>query len=196
MSDADTQMLTMGLEPYPWEEFAGAIGQSREWKFQAIEQRACEEQVMQQNVPPGPDSLVGATLMVRSHTIIAVLNMVSHCRDASQATAIMLCQMAEALQEGAHVDPIISTDGVLAALGTCADMEYYCQVQEWRDLMVPWKDKRLHAIVRKVDEDGLDADNSPFLKLSMDEAIRTVRHTMEGGATIPVDGEEREGSEQ
>jgi hypothetical protein len=111
--------------------------------------------------------------------------------------------MAEALPEGAHLDLIISTDVVLAALGTCADiltkgrdMEYYCQVQEWRDLMTLWKDKRLHAVVRKVDEDGLDADNSPFWKLSMDEAIHTVRHTMEGGATIPVDGEEKEGSEQ
>jgi hypothetical protein len=203
MSDADTQMLTMGLEPYPWEEFAGVISQSQEWEFQAVEQRECEEQVMQQSVPPRPDSLVGATLVVRSRTNIAVLNMVSHCRDASQATAIMLCQMAEALPEGAHLDLIISTDVVLAALGTCADiltkdwdMEYYCQVQEWRDLMVLWKSKRLHAIVRKVDEDGLDAENSPFLKLAMDEVIHTVRHTMEGGATIPVDGEEPEGSEQ
>jgi hypothetical protein len=96
--------------------------------------------------------------------------------------------MAEALPEGAHLDLIISTDMVLAALGICADiltkgwdMEYYCQVQEWRDLMVLWKDKRLHAVVRKVDEDGLDADNSPFLKLSMDEAIHTVRHTLDGG---------------
>jgi hypothetical protein len=101
------------------------------------------------------------------------------------------------------LDLIISTDMVLAALGTCADilakgwdMEYYCQVQEWRDLMVLWKDRRLHAVVRKVDEDGLDAENSPFLKLSMDEAIHTVRHTMEGGATIPVDEGEPEGSEQ
>jgi hypothetical protein len=105
MSDADLQMLTMGLEPYPWEGFAEAISRTQEWKFQAIEQRACEEQVMQQNVPPGPDSLVGATLVVRSHTTIAVLNMVSHFRDASQATALMLCQMAEALPEGAHFGP-------------------------------------------------------------------------------------------
>jgi hypothetical protein len=56
MSEADLQMLTMGLEPYPWEEFAEAISQTGEWEFQAIEQRAGEEQVMQQNVPPGRDA--------------------------------------------------------------------------------------------------------------------------------------------
>jgi hypothetical protein len=96
--------------------------------------------------------------------------------------------MAEALPEGAHLDLIISTEMVLAALGTCADiltkdwdMEQYCQVQAWRNLMVLWRDRRLHAVVRKVDEDVLDADNSRFLKLSMDEAIHTARHTLEGG---------------
>jgi hypothetical protein len=187
MTDADLQMLTMGLEPYPWEEFAEAISRTQEWKFQAIEQRACEEEVMQKGIPPGPDSLVWATLVVRSHTVITVLNMVRHCRDASQATSIMLCRMEEALPEGAHLDLIISTEMVLAALGTCADiltkgwdMEQCCQVQAWRDLMTLWKDRQLHAVVRKVDEDGMDADNSPFLKLSMDEAIHTVRHVGRG----------------
>jgi hypothetical protein len=188
MSDADLQMLTMGLEPCPWEEFVEDISRTQEWKFQGIEQRACEEEVRQTGDPPNPDSLVGATLVVRSHTTIAVLNMVSHCRDASQATASMPYHMAEALPEGAQLDLIISTDMVLAALGACADiltkgwdMEQYCQVQAWRDSMVLWKDRRLNAVVRKVDEDGLDAENSPFLKLSMDEAIHTVRHTLEGG---------------
>jgi hypothetical protein len=107
MSDADLQMLTMGLEPYPWEEFKEVISQTGEWEFQAIEQRACQEQVLQQNAPPGPESLVGATLVVRSHTTIAVLNMVSPCRNASEATALMLGQMAEALPENAHLDLII-----------------------------------------------------------------------------------------
>jgi hypothetical protein len=35
--------------------------------------------------------------------------------------------------------------------------------------MVLWKNRQLHAVVRKVDEDGLDPDNSPFLKLSLDD---------------------------
>jgi hypothetical protein len=106
--------------------------------------------------------------------------------------------MAEALPEGAHLDLIFSTDIVLAALGTCADiltkgwdMDQYCQVQEWKELMILWKNRQLHAVVRKVDEDGLDADDSPFLKLSLDEAIQTVRDTLEGGET-----REPESSEQ
>jgi hypothetical protein len=64
-------------------------------------------------------------------------------------------------------------------------MDQYCQVQEWKDLMTLWKDRQLHAVVRQVDEDGLDEDNSPFLKLSMDEAIHTVKHTLAGGETSP-----------
>jgi hypothetical protein len=50
--------------------------------------------------------------------------------------------MAEALPERAEVDLIVSTDAVLAAMGACADImtkgwdvEYYCQVQEWKNLM-------------------------------------------------------------
>jgi hypothetical protein len=44
--------------------------------------------------------------------------------------------------------------------------------------MVLWKNRQLHAVVRKVDEDGLDADNSPFLKLSLDEAIQAAKDTL------------------
>jgi hypothetical protein len=47
-----------------------------------------------------------------------------------------------------------------------------------------------------VDEEGLDADNSPFLKISMDEAIHTVRHTLAGGATISEETGQVEVSEQ
>jgi hypothetical protein len=42
MRDADLQMLSMGLEPVPWEEFAEAIRQTEEDQFQAIEQRTCK----------------------------------------------------------------------------------------------------------------------------------------------------------
>jgi hypothetical protein len=62
--------------------------------------------------------------------------------------------------------------------------------------MVLWKNRQLHAVVRKVDAEGLDADNSPFLKLSLEEAIQAVRDTMEGGETIPEKTGEPEGSEQ
>jgi hypothetical protein len=54
----------------------------------------------------------------------------------------------------------------------------------------------LHAVVRKVDEAGLDADSSPLLKLSVEEAIQAVRDTLEGVETIPDETGEPEGSEQ
>jgi hypothetical protein len=203
MTEADVPMLTMGLEPYPWEQFAEAIRGTQEWKFQAIEQRACTEDVHQMGVPPKPDSLVGAVLVVRFHTVVTVLKMVSYCGNASEATALMLCRMAEALPERAEVDLIISTDAVLAALGACADImtegwdaDYYCQVQEWKNLMTLWKDRQLNAVVRKVDGEGLDEDNSPFLKLALEEAIYTVRYAEEGGEIVLEDQEEPEGSEQ
>jgi hypothetical protein len=56
MTEADIQMLTMALEPYPWEHFAEVIRGTQEWKFQAIAQRACTEDVHQMGVPPKPDS--------------------------------------------------------------------------------------------------------------------------------------------
>jgi hypothetical protein len=76
MRDADLQMLSMGLEPVPWDDFAEAVNQTGEYQFQAVEQRTCSEQVLQTGEPPGPDSLVGATLFVRSHTIVTALKMV------------------------------------------------------------------------------------------------------------------------
>jgi hypothetical protein len=203
MRDADLQMLSMGLEPYPWDHFADVIKQTGEYQFRAIEERTCSEEVLQTGAPPGPESLVGATLVVRSHTAVTALRMVSYGWNASEATARMLCRMAEALPEGAQLDLIISTDAVLAALGACADIltrgwdrDQDCQVREWKEMMVLWKNRQLHAVVRKVDEEGLYADDSPFLKLSMEEAIQAVRDALEGGETTPEETGEPEGSEQ
>jgi hypothetical protein len=39
MKEADKGMLYLGLEPYPWEQFAEAIERTGETEFQAIEQR-------------------------------------------------------------------------------------------------------------------------------------------------------------
>jgi hypothetical protein len=44
MKGADLHMLSMGLEPVPWESFPEAISQTGETIFQAIEQRTCGEQ--------------------------------------------------------------------------------------------------------------------------------------------------------
>jgi ribonuclease HI len=87
MRDSDLQMLTMGLEPYAWDHFAEAASHSGETQFQAIEQRTCSEEVLETGEPPGPDSLVGATLVVRSQTIVTALKMVSYGWKAPGATA-------------------------------------------------------------------------------------------------------------
>jgi hypothetical protein len=55
------------------------------------------------------------------------------------------------------------------------DADHYFQVQEWKNLMALWKDRQLNAVVRKVEEEGLNEGNSPFLKSSMEEAIYMVR---------------------
>jgi hypothetical protein len=67
---------------------------------------------------------------------------------------------------------------------------------EWKEVMELWKSRQLHAVVREVDEDGLDADNGPFLKLSLEEAIQAVRDTLEGGETVEETPKEPGGSGQ
>jgi hypothetical protein len=47
-----------------------------------------------------------------------------------------------------------------------------------------------------VDEEGLDADNAPFLKLSLQEAIQAVRDSLEGEETAEEHPKESEDSEQ
>jgi hypothetical protein len=76
------------------------------------------------------------------------------------------------------------------------DADYYCQVQGWKDLMALWKNRQLNAVVRTVDEEGLDEGNSPFLGLALEEAIYTVRYAEEGGEIVLEGKEEPDGSEQ
>jgi hypothetical protein len=62
--------------------------------------------------------------------------------------------------------------------------------------MVTWKNKQLRAVCRKVDEEGLDSDNSPFLKLAIEEVKQTVTDAVQGGE-VSVEGElELESSDQ
>jgi hypothetical protein len=203
IKDADLQMLSMGLEPVPCEHFVDAIEQTGEDQFQAIEQRGSEEKVFEMEEEPGPNFLIGAVLVVRSQTVITALKMIIHGVNAPGATARMLSLMAEALPVGAQLDLIVSTPIVLRALDCFAvilshgwDIDTYCQDPEWKDVMVLWKNRQLHASVRQVDEDGLDAENGPFLKLAVDEAIQTVTDTVAGGATVPLEMKEPEGSDQ
>jgi hypothetical protein len=98
---------------------------------------------------------------------------------------------------------IVSRPIVLQAVDCCArilfhgwDIDTYCQDPEWKDVMVLWKNRQPHAAVRQVDEDGLDAENGPFPKLAVDEAIQTVKDTVEGGETVPSVMKDQEGSDQ
>jgi hypothetical protein len=106
--------------------------------------------------------------------------------------------MAQALPVGAESDFIVHH-----ALGSSADIltkgwniDQYCQDPEWKEVMVLWKDRQLHAVVREVDEDRLDAENSPFLKLSLEEARQAVRDALEARETVAEDPQEPEDSEQ
>jgi ribonuclease HI len=203
MKEADVQMLHLGLEPYPWDQFAEEIAKTVETESQAIEQRGCTEDIFRVELPPETMSIVGPALVIRSRMIVTALNMVSGKENASQATARMLFRMAEALPEGAQVDMIISTDAVLLALGACADIlangwdiDFYCQDSEWKNLMVTWKRKQLRAVGRKVDEEVLDADNSPFLKLAVEEVIQTVTEAVQVSEIVLEEELEPEGSDQ
>jgi ribonuclease HI len=160
MKEADAQMLHLGLEPYPWEQFAEEVAKTGETEFQVIEQRGSAEEVLRANLPLEMNSIIGATLVVRSRTIVTALKMVSDLGSAPQATARMLSMSAVALPGGAQVDMIISSDAVLAALGACADIlsrewdiDCYCQDTDWKNFMAMWKNKRFRAVARKVDEE-------------------------------------------
>jgi hypothetical protein len=75
---------------------------------------------------------------------------------------------------------------------------YYVQkgVNEWKNLMVTWKNKQLRAVCRKVDEEGLHGDSLPFLSLALLEVKQTVTDAVQGGA-VEVERElELESSDQ
>jgi hypothetical protein len=98
----------------------------------------------------------------------------------------MLSMMAETFPMGAQLDLIVSTPIVLRALGSCADIisrnwdiDTYCQDPEWKEVMVRWKGRQIQASVRELDEDGGDSENSPFLRLSLLEAIQAVKDGVE-----------------
>jgi hypothetical protein len=62
--------------------------------------------------------------------------------------------------------------------------------------MVMWKNKRFRAVARKVDEEGLDADNSPFLKLALDQVVQMVMDTVQGEELTLIQRGEPECSDQ
>jgi hypothetical protein len=51
-------------------------------------------------------------------------------------------------------------------------------------------------VFRAVDEEGLDADNGPVLKLSLQEAIQAARDSLDGEETVEERPKESGDSEQ
>jgi hypothetical protein len=54
------------------------------------------------------------------------------------------------------------------------------------EVMVQWRDRQLRASRPEVDENGVYAENSPFLKLSLMEAIQAVKDGVLE-ETVPVE---------
>jgi hypothetical protein len=90
MTEADQFMFHLGLEPVPWEHFEETVSQEGETQFQATEQRASEEDVMGSHEQPASDSLIGATIVIRSETVISAYRIVSSALQAENATTKIL----------------------------------------------------------------------------------------------------------
>jgi hypothetical protein len=104
VTEADQHMFQLGLEPVPWEHFAEGVESKGDGRFQAIEQRASEEQVVQSSEPSTPDSLVGVTMVVRSDTLVSAFMQMSPIIEAENSMTNLLCDMVKALPEGAALD--------------------------------------------------------------------------------------------
>jgi hypothetical protein len=92
---------------------------------------------------------------------------------------------------------------IFKSAGSCADIlmkgwdiNQYCQDPEWKEVVVVWKNRQLHAVVREADEDRLDAEKGPFLKLSLEEARQAVIDRLKGTETVSEDPQESEDSGQ
>jgi hypothetical protein len=185
MTEADKGMLTTGLEPYPPDFFAEAVANSGETEFMVFEQRGSGEDVLRESCPEGSEDVIGATLVIRSRTCVTALNGVSHISDAPSVTAKLLTKMTSCFPVGAQVDMVFASEATLAALGTCADIimqdldvDQYCQVQDWKELIEMWKGKLIQASCRMEDADGLDSENGPFLSLAVQEVRQMVMETI------------------
>jgi hypothetical protein len=105
-------------------------------QFQAIEQRATEENVMVSQEQSSPDSMVGATIVVRSETVVTEFRIVSNALQAEDATTEMLSTVVKALSQGVALDLIVGRKAMYDAPRSCADIvshgwnvNQYCQHQ-------------------------------------------------------------------
>jgi hypothetical protein len=181
MKEADKGMLSLGLEPYPWCQFAEVIERTGETEFMVFEQRGSGRDVYRESCPDGAEMVMGASLVVRTRTCVTALSVYSDFEVAAEATGNLFSQLAECLPVGAQVDIVVATDGTLAALGSCADIlmkgldiDQYCQEPNWKNLMENMKVKQIQANCRMEDAEGLDSENILFLNLALQEVRQAV----------------------
>jgi hypothetical protein len=197
MTEADKGMLNLGLEPYPWYQFAEAIENTGETEFMVFEQRGSGKDVLRDDAPDGAELAIGASLIIRSRTCVTAMSVYSNLEDASPATAKLLTLMAECLPMGAQVELIFASEGAIMALGACADIltkgwdiDQYCQEPNWKNLMEVWRAKQIQASCRMEDADGVDLGNLPFLNIALQEVIQTVTEVIRIWQEGPVEFEE------
>jgi hypothetical protein len=98
----------------------------------------------------------------------------------------MLKTLCDQLAMGCHVDLTVETPEVLYAAKACADIitmgldgQIHCQVEEWRQLMDTWKDRRCRMRVREFEEGGDDADHIAFREAAIREAWKVENDAVE-----------------
>jgi hypothetical protein len=175
MTEADQYMLHLGLEPVPWEHVAEATGQKGESQFQAIEQRVTGKDVLESQEELAPNSLVGATIVIRSETVVSAFRRVSNALQAESATTEILSTVVKALPQGDALDLIVWKD-------------QYCQDPGWKGVMTVWKAQKINTAIRMFEEEGEDAESGPFQALALREAIQAVKDGMQE-RNLPVEGE-------
>jgi hypothetical protein len=135
---------------------------------------ALEEQVTQSGESPTCNSIVGATIVVRSETVISAFRVPSPVTESESATAALLCSVVKTLPKGAALDLIVETKAMYQALNSCADIvshgwdiDQYCQHPGWTRAMTLWKDQQIQATIREFDEQGVDSENGPLRGLAL-----------------------------
>jgi hypothetical protein len=186
MTEADKGMLSLGLEPYPWNQFAEVIEMTGETEFMVFEQRGTGRNVYRDSCPDGAEMIVAATLVVRTRTCVTALNVYSDVGISGEVTGNLFSQLVECLPIGAQLEIVTATDGTLLAWGACADIlmkgldiDQFCQVPSWKNVMETRREKNIQGLCRMEEAEGLDAENGQFLKLAIQEVRQTVMEVVQ-----------------
>jgi hypothetical protein len=186
MTEADKGMLSLGLEPYPWNQFAEVIERTGESEFMVFEQRGTGSNVYRDSCPDGAELIVAATLVVRTRTCVTALNVHSDIGVAGEVTGNLFSLLMESLPMGAQLEIVSASEGTLSALGSCADIlmkgldiDQFCQVPSWKNVMETMREKNIQGFCRAEDAEGVDAVNGQFLSLAIQEVRQTIMEVVQ-----------------